>query len=635
MIRLARTTGLWILVAVLALTGLGVWLSARSPASPLLLAGGTGQWIRLNRPYYMGVHPEKRYNALYRRKFRLAPGVPPPAIQIEAREEFVGFLDRMLFFEAPHDPGRRRQSRRVALPPGLAAGEHDLTILVRATRTEPVLRVEAPGLATDGTWEASDDGLGWVPAILAENPPVPEFTRAYPTALGAFLRVWPWLALAFCGGAGWSLLRERRGWRLPPAAAARWVFLALWAALAINNISRIPATVGMDVLFHLDYVKFIVNHHRLPLATEGWQMFQSPLAYLLSAPLFLLRPGIADETALQVLRVLPLACGLAQVEVAYRAVRALFPGRNGLQIAGTALGGFLPMNIYLSQTFGNEPLAGLLCSLAILRVLVRPPGKGLETGFALGLGGLLGLALLAKVTVLLLVPWFAIFCLFRARAEAGAGPGAALRFLALLGLGVALVAGWYFLWVKMHLGHFFVGGWDPARGIRYWQEPGYVTPGSLVSFGTALVWPVYAGTAGFWNGLYSTFWLDGTLSGQCPPWMVPPPWNYDFLLASTLTALAPCGAMVAGAAAAWRRPPVALGLACIGTLTLAILHLHITAVPSYATLKATYLIGLLPFFAILGAAGLEALDGRAWARALAAGLLSAWGLSAYAAYFVR
>ena len=42
------------------------------------------------------------------------------------------------------------------------------------------------------------------------------------------------------------------------------------------------------------------------------------------------------------------------------ASRTVFPGRNDLQIIGTAVGGFLPLNIYISQVVGNEPLSGCL-----------------------------------------------------------------------------------------------------------------------------------------------------------------------------------------------------------------------------------------------------------------------------------
>ena len=50
---------------------------------------------------------------------------------------------------------------------------------------------------------------------------------------------------------------------------------------------KVPYDNGFDVLPHMDYIAF-VGERALPLATDGWQMFQSPLYYIVSAPLYLL-----------------------------------------------------------------------------------------------------------------------------------------------------------------------------------------------------------------------------------------------------------------------------------------------------------------------------------------------------------
>jgi hypothetical protein len=626
-----RWPGLALLALVSLVVGLWVWGLAHTPGSPLLVSGGGGAWIRNDDPFVLNMRPDKERQVLFRSFARIPAGASAATLQVEARERVSGFLDRRPFFSAT--TGSLTGPRSLRLPEHLPPGDHELVFLVAATHTHPLLKVNAPALAlaSDGAWQTSVDGVTWRPALLATEVRAPALQDAFPSSGQALRQVLPWLALAFGAGLAWIWLQERRGWRTPEARHVRWVLLALWASLAVNNLPKVPPYIGMDILAHLDYVKFIAQHHRLPLANQGWQMFQPPLTYLLAAPLYACFPRISDGQALMALRVLPLLSGLLQVEVCYRAVRAVFPGRNGLQIAGTALGGFLPMNLYLSQVFGNEPLAGLLSGLALLWVVtrLRTPERLLEPAFAAGLGGLLGLALLAKVSVLLIIPVLAGTCILRS----GAGGRARLTFTAVLAGALLATAGWYFTWTWIHLGRPFVGGWDPARGIAYWQDPGFVTLASLTRFGAALAHPVYAGSAGFWNGLYSTLWLDGTLSSKIDLEFVPP-WNYGFMLASALTALAPCAALAAGAATAWRRPPVALSLACLGVLLLGVLQLHLTAVPSFATLKATYLVGLLPCFAILGASGLAALPRRRWARALAAGLLAAWIVSVYAGYFV-
>jgi len=135
-------------------------------------------------------------------------------------------------------------------------------------------------------------------------------------------------------------------------------------------------------------------------------MFQSPLYYLLSAPLYsFLLHFFEPPTVGKLLRIVPLLCGAAQVEVSYRGLRRVFPERNDLQVLGTILGGLLPMNLYLSQGLGNEPLAGLLSGILIVfafRFLESPSGR--SPGATMAMGLFLGLALLTKVTAALLIP---------------------------------------------------------------------------------------------------------------------------------------------------------------------------------------------------------------------------------------
>src|SRR5262249_3893452 len=147
-------------------------------------------------------------------------------------------------------------------------------------------------------------------------------------------------------------------WRATPPRV-RWLIAAAWVILAANNLWRIPPHLGFDVDRHFDYVKYIATRHSLPLASEGWQMFQPPLFYLLAAPWYgLLSPLLGDDALLKILRVLPMLCGLAQIEIMYRTARAVFPDKDDLQIVATTVGGLLPMQIYISLVVGNGPLAG-------------------------------------------------------------------------------------------------------------------------------------------------------------------------------------------------------------------------------------------------------------------------------------
>ena len=112
------------------------------------------------------------------------------------------------------------------------------------------------------------------------------------------------------------------------------------------------------------------------------------------------------------------------------------------------IGGLLPMNLYMSQTLSNEPMAGMFMGLATvfaLRWLRRPASR--RTPGAIWTGISLGAAMLSKVSGVLLLPQ--MVWMMRRR----------YRIVAIM-LGVAFaVCGWYYLRNIAHLGRPFVAGW--------------------------------------------------------------------------------------------------------------------------------------------------------------------------------
>ena len=198
----------------------------------------------------------------------------------------------------------------------------------------------------------------------------------------------------------------------------------------------------------------------------------------------------------------------------------------------------------------------------------------------------------------------------------------------------ALIAGWYYVRNWIRLGRPFIGGWDPTRGIEWWQDPGYRTPAEFVRFGEALVHPIFAGAMSFWDAVYSTFWADSLLSGLA---LFPsrPPWNYGFLLASVQLALVPTLILLAGTAAIFveRRPALVFAGGAIAVQGAALLNAYLR-IPVYAIGKAHYTLGVVVCYAILFAAGLERFGDHPVTRALLYGALAAWGFAVAAAYVV-
>ena len=297
------------------------------------------------------------------------------------------------------------------------------------------------------------------------------------------------------------------------------------------------------------------------------------------------------------------------------------------------------MNLYLSQAVGNESLAG--CFSAIVLVLGfkfnRSRPDGLPDWYLPTLGLVLGLALLTKVTAVLLIPPL-IFLLGYVHYSGGDRSVQRIALAIATVLGVALlISGWYYFRNWIQLGRPFVGGWE-SYYIQWWQYPGYRSLHQFITFGEALIYPVYSAINGFWDAIFSTFWLDGFLSSRVRyEWR--PPWNYDLMLSGVWLGLLPSAGILLGILMALRWPgrAVARGqifaVCCLGVYLIALLYIYL-AVPIYTAAKATYTIGLTPCYAILAATGLDILMRGPLLRALIYAGLACWAVAAYLAYFV-
>src|SRR6185436_11542733 len=128
-----------------------------------------------------------------------------------------------------------------------------------------------------------------------------------------------------------------------------------WSLVAVNDFFRLPSWFGMAYAGHVAYVKFIVERGALPLANDGWQMFQSPLYYALCAGIAALF-GEWNGLVIRMFRLIGIASALVQIEIAYRLARRVFPEREDLQKVAILVSGLLPMGLWVSQGVGNEPL---------------------------------------------------------------------------------------------------------------------------------------------------------------------------------------------------------------------------------------------------------------------------------------
>ncbi len=229
----------------------------------------------------------------------------------------------------------------------------------------------------------------------------------------------------------------------PPAlmrAPITWLlltFLAVGATYIINT----PPFEAPDEYGHYAYVRYLAEERRLPplvVSDHEWlqgQMHQPPLYYLLGALLVggldtpewqaayprnplarlgdpstpvhrnaVIHPGIPTEatrrtaTALRVLRSFSLLCSAVTVWLAYCLVRLIAPERRWLALGSAAMVAFNPQFLFISASANNDVLVTMLAS-AVLYLSARVAyGRGRPLATPLGIGALVGLAALAKLS---------------------------------------------------------------------------------------------------------------------------------------------------------------------------------------------------------------------------------------------
>src|SRR5580704_599094 len=622
---------------------------------PFLCPTHRASWIRRARPFNLAGWGPVVEIVKFRKRIAIPPHSGPHVITFVALRSCDIYVDNGLLYSSPGSSTGRALSgepdwnvpHQVTLPSDLSPGEHTFDIVARYNMgpAAVIAYCESLDLRTGRDWTASGAGFEEEPAATVDDIELPALSKNFASPVHALASSLWWLCPSFVVATIglWCTTRLFDHGELPKwwsASTCRWILIAAWLILAANNFTRLAPGVGYDLRGHVDYIRFIAELGRLPDARDGAQMFQAPLTYLLSAAFYrLLIPFVSVETALIWLRWIPLLCGLAQVELTFRAARLAFPEREDLQSLTVLLGGLLPMNVYMSQVLGNEPLNGALSALVLLWACqgMQDPGLAKTARWQLRVGLALGLALLAKVSALLLAPIVAVVLLFSNRL---CGWKPTLAALARCFGAAAAIAGWYFARNVWIFGKPFVGGWDySVTRFLWWQDPGYRTPLQVESFGQALWHPIHAGFYSIWDGFFATFWLDGNLSAM-DSWDARPRWNDTLLVAAPVPAFFLSIALLAGLLRGLVSRDVALRnslrLAGAGiALYLAAFLMLCIEVPAYSQAKASYTLGLTPLYAICCVAGLDLLPRNAILRSAVAASVVCWSMLVYATYFVR
>jgi 4-amino-4-deoxy-L-arabinose transferase-like glycosyltransferase len=153
------------------------------------------------------------------------------------------------------------------------------------------------------------------------------------------------------------------------------------------------------------------------------------------------------DTALGVhlVRWLSLLMGAGTVLCVFETTREIFPQGRAVAVGAAALVAFNPMFLFISASVHDDALANLVAAGTLFltaRILVR----GATAQRAATLGLLVGLAILTKLTCLLVVPTAALALLYRSLVERGrTGWRDIVRLGGVVALAALLVGGWWFV----------------------------------------------------------------------------------------------------------------------------------------------------------------------------------------------
>ncbi|MGD2144011.1 MAG: glycosyltransferase family 39 protein [Anaerolineae bacterium] len=259
------------------------------------------------------------------------------------------------------------------------------------------------------------------------------------------------------------------------------LYLALGAAYSVVN----PVFESPDESLNYANIRFLVERRRLPVLDreEPSKAHHPPLYYVLGAlltrwvpndhfdaitervnPFWIHRvaePGVDNKNlylhdpalegfpyrdvalGVHLVRWFSLLMGAGTVVCVYKTGGEVLPRRPVVAVAAAALAALNPMFLFISTSVHDDALANLVAA-GILYVTSRFLVRGPTMQRAVALGVLTGLAILTKLTCLLVIPSVGLAVLLRALADRGdSGWRDLLRFGAVVALVGLLVGGWW------------------------------------------------------------------------------------------------------------------------------------------------------------------------------------------------
>ncbi|HIB87514.1 TPA: hypothetical protein EYO57_09955 [Candidatus Poribacteria bacterium] len=589
-----------------------VYLSYQAFVSPqieFLRPALRGKWITHPNPPIDFQQSSTCPNVIFYRDFQLDEIPEKEKIRVTAMRSFwIRVNNEPIPFDPPNS---WKSSIHINLVPYLQSGQNTIRIQVGGPKNPPALLVEGRRLLRSGeNWQvALKPDLSDLSAAsialqdehyLNSNPnPIRQSTFFVFYLIGFLAYSVLGVVVLFIRPNETKFDQDTNLWK-----KHGFCFLLFLIAVIIqlHNVSTYAHTRShFDWQGHVDYIQHIATHWKIPIATDGWEMFQPPLYYLISAVILKTSGG-----SLKAVQIFTTLTGLGNLLFSWFLLCQVFPTQTRKRNLGFSVIAMLPMGFYMNSMVSNEIFSGSVISGTIVLSTYLLFKKGLTSYKASILIGLAsGLGLLSKYTALFVL----------------------LSLLLLLGLRfitrqitwkrivtvictVSLTCGWLYGRNIVRFGDPFIGNWDEASGFHYEQSPGYRNVQFYTQFGSVFYHlPVRSRWVSFWDGKYGSMWTDthGTFLNLSNP-------TTQLLGSLSLwLALLPTLAIVFGFGYAikflirheWNHPYFVM----VTTSVLTILSLvsFTMEIPTYSTIKAFFFLSMIPIIGVFAALGLERL----------------------------
>ena len=264
-------------------------------------------------------------------------------------------------------------------------------------------------------------------------------------------------------------------------------------ALVLHNFDSYPPCMSFDAPGHIEYLELLKTNFRVPLANEGWELYQPPLYYALHFWL----PN------LKLVQFAGVIWWITISAVAMATFRLLFKD-HFVAASGALFVASLPVVLYLTPAIGNEFFSTVLISVGFF-LYTRFTKKPTNTRM-IALGIVLGLALLAKATALVLVAAIVADVLLQKLLKNSTLTLKHLIAIVCITIGIS---GWFYARNVFVFGNPFQSSIDFPQ-FHIVQEPGYRDLNFFIDL------------SGFWNmdlfrahwyslipGTYFSFFYDG------------------------------------------------------------------------------------------------------------------------------